>query len=216
MIKIKRIGSLKSLKASPTVTKLSHDDFLAKKKELGIIKPKQVKPSTPLAGYTDYINSLDWDHFVTFTTGYTMSLKGARRAMERVQKIYNRNTYGDSIIKGGMRMFWVAEPFDVKEGFHTHALVYYYDRELHKMTHMGVSQDFFELKRAWEQTAGSLKGSGGRKWNEQYGCAIETTGSTKARIDIKRYQKEKGAGFYVAKYMMKSRADWELQESNRY
>lgn len=205
----KQIGSIQKARSQ---TILSHDDFLKMKSSKTNNSNVSITSSLEKPHhYAEWIGSFDWDHFVTFTTGYKMTLASARRAMKRVHSIYNTNTYGDPIIVGGMRMFWVAEPFDVKEGYHTHALTYYYDRELHLMSHMGVSQDFFELRRAWQQAVGTEVFGNKREWNYVTDQAEYKTGG--ARIDIQRYQKDLGANHYVAKYLFKHRADYGMFQS---
>jgi len=64
--------------------------------------------------YSEWLDQIDWDYFGTFTTRYPLTLRSARRVMERLGKQVN---------SPGSRMFWVAEDFEVREGYHTHALL---------------------------------------------------------------------------------------------
>jgi len=68
--------------------------------------------SQPLAEYLDWIN---FKYFCTFTTRLPIGLNSTRRLAETVA----------NKIKAGSQstMFWCAEPFDVREGFHFHALI---------------------------------------------------------------------------------------------
>lgn len=69
-----------------------------------------------LAGYLD---TIDFDYFCTFTTRKPVSIPATRRIAERVAgTVYA----GDST-----SMFWAAEKFDVREGFHFHALLKVHD-----------------------------------------------------------------------------------------
>lgn len=67
--------------------------------------------------YAQWLNKMKWQFFCTFSTKYSMSMKSARRAMERLHS-HLSNYYGK------VTLFWVAEPFDTLYGFHTHALIY--------------------------------------------------------------------------------------------
>ena len=105
---------------------------------------------------------------------------------------------------GGAKTFWVAEPFDCKEGYHTHALVRLNDRTLfgHEFATENVSGEAVSLKtpsiafdllrETWQITS---KGGPG-KWN---------------RVQLKRYDPLLGAGYYVGKYMMKRRVDYDFR-----
>ena len=65
-----------------------------------------------LAGFLDALN---FTHFCTFTTTLPIGLGSTRRIAE---KLY--------FFMGGSRLssiFWVAEKFEVREGYHFHALI---------------------------------------------------------------------------------------------
>lgn len=119
-----------------------------------------------------WLKGYDWTHWVTFTTPYEMTMKSARRAMHRVHNNFDT--------QGPCTMFWAAEPFDVKDGYHTHALL---------KVHSQMSfKTIFDL---WQ------KASGGKKGNY-------------SRIDIQEYKKELGAGHYVSKYITKQLSDYDF------
>ena len=138
--------------------------------------------------YGGFINSLDWHYYCTFTTGYEMTLKSARRSMERFHKILSKNT-------GNIRFFWVAEPFDVKEGFHTHALLYFDNTQLNDYSSGKNSNGFSAIKKAWEIAAGG-------KYNAK--------GKNGIRGRYVRYKANKGAAHYLGKYLSKSMSDYDL------
>lgn len=127
--------------------------------------------------YANWLNTMEWQFFCTFSTRYDMSVKSARRAMERLQNFITVN-YGKA------RIFWVAEPFDTKYGYHTHALLYIekpIGKSLKTLIH-----------KAWQVVS---KGKGGKENNH-------TT--------LKQYNKELGANYYVSKYMLRKNADYDF------
>lgn len=65
-----------------------------------------------LAGYLDSIN---FQYFCTFTTRKPVSVASTRKIAERVANFIDAG--------GQNTMFWAAEKFDVREGFHFHALM---------------------------------------------------------------------------------------------
>jgi hypothetical protein len=70
--------------------------------------------------YANFLNTIDWTHWCTFTTRYDLSMKSARRMSE---VIFNKFSKQDIFNQGDQKMFWAAEPFDVKNGYHIHALI---------------------------------------------------------------------------------------------
>lgn len=67
-----------------------------------------------LAGFLDCVS---FDYFCTFTTRLPVSLASTRKIAERVGK------YIDAHPAGRASYFWCAEKFDVREGYHFHALI---------------------------------------------------------------------------------------------
>lgn len=65
-----------------------------------------------IAGFLD---NIDFRYFCTFTTRKPISIASTRRIAETVV----------SFVDGGntSTVFWAAEPFDVREGYHFHALM---------------------------------------------------------------------------------------------
>ena len=66
--------------------------------------------------WTDWLESIQWNYFATFTTPYEMTLKSARRIM---------GNYHQKIVIPGREdwLFWVAEKYELKDGYHLHALI---------------------------------------------------------------------------------------------
>ena len=152
-----------------------------------------------LNAYANYLGTLDWDYFATFTTGYELTLKSARRAMERFHYKIDRDHNGSTL-------FWVAEPFECKDGFHTHALLKLNDRDLvdekRRIVFSQVADGtvcsydiketgFDVVKNTWQYVT---------KANEQ----------NYNRIELKRYNAKLGAKHYVGKYILKSRCDYDI------
>lgn len=72
-----------------------------------------------LAGFLDCIS---FDYFCTFTTRKPIGMPTVRRHAEKViDKIRNGDLFTGSDYE--MSIFWCAEKFDVREGFHWHALL---------------------------------------------------------------------------------------------
>ena len=64
-------------------------------------------------GFAGFLDVMDFDYFCTFTTRRPINLWSARQIGERVSKFIGKDS----------DIFWAAEPFDVREGFHIHALM---------------------------------------------------------------------------------------------
>lgn len=60
----------------------------------------------------DFLDTVGWDYFCTFTTRKPISLKSARKIATRVHSFLPDSDF-----------FWAAEPFETREGFHFHALM---------------------------------------------------------------------------------------------
>lgn len=97
--------------------------------------------------YGNWLNTLTWDYYCTFTTRYQMTVKSARRTMIKLHNHLNER-YNCSA-----KVFWVAEPFDTKYGCHLHALI-----EVENKT----SVTKIDLKNAWQVVS---KGKGKKEYN---------------------------------------------------
>ena len=133
----------------------------------------QQKYTNSTQQYGDWLKQYDWQYFGTFTTGYEMTIRTARRSMQRF--------YDETSKAGKTRMFWVAEEFELKDGFHTHALITVPDCLQYK-----------NLIDIWQKVSG---GKNKGFWN---------------RIDLQKYDKRRGAGYYVGKYVTKKLTDYDL------
>lgn len=116
------------------------------------------------------------------TTPYELTLGGARRLSER---FYDRAT--SHVFDGTpSKMFWVAEKFEAKDGFHTHGLIDY-------------DSNIFPAGNGWEVLTETYQiTSGARKRGQRF------------RVQFARYDKKRAAGKYCAKYLLKECADFDM------
>jgi len=130
----------------------------------------------------DWLQSQDWKHFITMTTPYELTLGGARRLSERFYERAVNNVFDGT----SSRMFWVAEKFEAKDGFHLHGLIDYND---------GI----FPAGNGWEVLSETYQiTSGARKKGENF------------RVQFAKYDSRRAAGKYCAKYLLKECADYDV------
>lgn len=163
-----------------------------------------------LKGYLEQLETVDWGYFGTFTTAGMLSLPAARRAMTRYHKMVNR------VMPCGM--FWAAETFEMKRGYHVHALLNPDFRYFEPIKTEGyqlslgrggegvkpkeppapfAAQKFVFLCNAWQWVTHHVKTPDGmsKSWN---------------RVDMQLYDPKLGAAGYVTKYVTKKQADYDL------
>jgi hypothetical protein len=80
-------------------------------------------------------------------------------------------------------LFWAAEPFDCKEGYHTHGLI-----------RISPDMPYKAVINAYQIAAGNKKISK-QKWS---------------RVQMSAYDPDKAAAFYLSKYISKKLADYDL------
>jgi hypothetical protein len=125
--------------------------------------------------YGNFLSQFEWTHFATFTTGYTLTLPSARRAMEGFHKDLSKANPNKTYF------FWAAEHYELKDGYHTHALIC-----------VPELWQFKNVIQLWQ------KNSGGAKMGKHQ------------RIDLQKYDSKKGARHYVAKYVTKRLTDYDF------
>lgn len=131
--------------------------------------------------YGSWLSQYEWTYWTTCTTRYQLTLPSARRLMQR----FWNNT--DLVKSGAARMFWCAEPFDTRVGYHTHALIKF--------------NDILSLKNVAEIY--------------QFACGnVDISKDQWHRIDLKPYNSKLGAGYYCGKYITKNLADFDFWERN--
>jgi len=151
--------------------------------------------------YANWLQSQDWDFFCTFTTGYELTMKSSRRLMDRFKAISERET------SAHLTIFWVCEKYEMKDGFHMHALMKVTppdngtrEGELFPETD---KQLFKALIDCYQVAAGAKKDKHTGKFD------------TFHRVQFKRYNPKQAAGKYCTKYVMKEQgkrldADYDL------
>jgi len=139
--------------------------------------------------YSDWLKSQPWSFWCTGTTRYKLTLNSARRLTERFYSTI-KNQSSD------VRMFWAAEPFDVKEGHHIHFLVY-----IKGTPEQGL---FSTLVNLWQWCTGNKvlfihSGTNEMVWEKLTWNAIH----------LRSYDEKRGASGYCAKYINKYKADYD-------
>jgi hypothetical protein len=71
--------------------------------------------------YVSFLETIDWDFWVTGTTNYSLTLPSARRLMERFSN--NMKRFNGTLFRDELKIWWVAEPFDLRYGYHIHFLM---------------------------------------------------------------------------------------------
>jgi len=133
--------------------------------------------------YAKWLDTMKWTYWTTLTTRYKLTMKSARRMMEGMQK---------ELQKGGeAQIFFAIEPFDIKEGYHIHALilapkVYKYKHIIQLFQHVSGNK------------VNRKNNDGESTWN---------------RCEVEKYYKSKGANYYCAKYITKELSDYNLLTS---
>ena len=141
--------------------------------------------SSEIDHYEDWINSIGWTFFCTFTTRYDLTLPSARRLMERTHKRFLEYS-------GECTFFWVAEPFELKDGFHTHGLMKLPKSMINKdgsipIHHYRSLIDLYQKMAGGKMIANDKGKLTFDNWN---------------RIDLSKFDKRKNAGKYALKYIM--------------
>lgn len=107
------------------------------KQELPVFRVKDKYNNPKIQAYTDYLNSLPWDYFVTGSTGYILSLQAARRLAMRFHNMLPSNS----------RTFFVSEKFECRDGYHIHMLVWI---EKSKLSPRSIHYGDPDFDRPWE------------------------------------------------------------------
>lgn len=129
--------------------------------------------------YTEMVSQFKPDYFCTFTTKHQLTLPSARRAMVNYSFALRRLMVPEE----KLFLFWVAEPFELKEGYHTHGL-------LSVPSTFKNGEGFQTLRKAWTKASGSRK--------------------DEARAQFSPVRSNIEAVRYVTKYTTKTQTDWDL------
>lgn len=140
------------------------------------------------AEFSAWLRSFDFDTFATFTTAKELSLPGCRRMAERFHRNHEFIT-----------MFWAAEPFSIRTGYHFHALI-------NTKNEFGIPmysrKDFWEHWTKEKQFGRSdfspITKEFGENWTSEYITKYISKGL--ADYDIITYGKPTERPEYIAKY----------------
>jgi len=148
--------------------------------------------------YIAWLNTLPWTFFLTGSTRYELTLKSNRRLIDRwyngflVEPCRSNNYtpyFHPGIKTKSSCLFWVSEPFELKDGCHGHGLLYLpgYDPDRDRAI-------YTKLIDHWQL----VTGNGGRDrdtWNA---------------LNLSLYNPKRGGGGYCSKYIMKDGADYDI------
>ena len=132
-----------------------------------------------------YLEGELWDFFVTLTTRYSLTLKSGRRLAER---FFNMIKFPDD------KMFWVAEPFELKDGNHLHALLKHPTKN---------KTEFNRLIHMWQVATGNrnLNIDGhGTNWDKKNWNAL----------NLRKYNPNLGGAAYICNKLTKPGTDYDL------
>lgn len=120
-------------------------------------------------------------YFCTFATQHTLTLNSARTAMS----VFARKLRGLMTEEEKLFFFWVAERFECKDGYHTHALLSVPDT-------LKVGAGFKSLRESSSQAFGTKK----------------------IRTQFSPMRKQVDGVRYCTKYVSKANADWDIHATN--
>jgi len=130
--------------------------------------------------YAEWLSEFEWSYYATLTTRYRLTMKSARKAVEGLHKQLSKA--GNAVI------FFAIEPYDVKEGYHIHALI---------LCPNGLK--YQHVISSWQHVSGNKRkpkeGEHESTWN---------------RVELQRYNPKLGARHYVGKYIMKDQSDYDF------
>lgn len=140
--------------------------------------------------WVSWLESLEFSHFGTHTTKGTMTLRNARKL---ASGFYSDMVSGKAtgFKPESFSMFWAAEPFDTREGYHFHSLI--------KSSILGMEDTYLGKdengKHLWK------KGVLGHHWTNY------------KNLGHSRFEKIRGnqkVSNYMSKYMLKNLADFDI------
>lgn len=138
-----------------------------------------------IKGWNVYLEGEVWDFFATLTTRYSLTLKSGRRLIER---------YFDMIKYPGDMMFYVLEPFELRDSNHLHAL---WKHPIKSKT------EYNHLIHMWQVATSNrhLNIDGhGTNWDKKNWNALH----------LPKYNPKFGGVRYICKKIMKPGTDYDL------
>jgi len=153
--------------------------------------PKDVNVMTKVKNtfkseYANWLNSFKWTHFITLTTQYELTLKSSRRLAERFHSKLKQHGFEPIL-------FWVAEKYENKDGYHIHALLKL-NRKIERHEYIFITELYQIVSGTMniQDLLNSPKDQDGKRTYKKW-----------SRIDLQRYSKGKRGTAYVTKYVMK-------------
>jgi len=104
----------------------------------------------------------------------------------------------DKVKTDGAMLFWVAEKFEVKDGFHAHGLLYLPSFDHENRSSYRQLVDFWQI--ATGNKALSITKARDIQWDKAKWNAI----------NLQKFEPKRGAGGYCAKYVFKNDSDYDL------
>lgn len=156
------------------------------------------------AAYSDWLQAMRWTWFATFTTPYALTLKSARRLVDRTVLAWQK-------LDPSCRVFWVAERFELKDGYHLHALVYAKNGQEYFGEFLQVYQAMARGK-----VVGNRDGKPVRAVDRFQDGQRDPDAKPKwCRIELRKFDPKRAAGDYLVPYMFKEQtrgqgADYDL------
>jgi hypothetical protein len=110
---------------------------------------KNTSKSSLSKSYGEFLEKTNWTYYCTLTTSYPLTVNTARKSIERFHESLKINFKIDNEI------FWIAEPFESKYGYHIHALI--------KLNCHFSNESKKTLNRSWQIVT---KGGYGKLYNK--------------------------------------------------
>jgi len=153
------------------------------------VKPPSLKKrinssSEEVKGMVSFLHEKKFDLFATFTTSKPISLPSTRRL---AGKFINRFHAPEET-----ELFWCAEPFDTREGFHFHALI--------KNGLMYNQDDYFRYWTTGEHYT----------YTDEDGISFDRKRGKFGRSHFFKINRSKNAEFYLTKYITKKLSDYDF------
>ena len=140
--------------------------------------------------YAEWLGTFEWDYWCTLTTRYKLTMPSARRAVEGLHKELKK--------AGECLVFFAIEPYDLKEGYHIHALL-----------KVPKGYKYPHIIQVWQHVSGN-KRKGEKVEVPDWETFTTKTQSTWNRTTLENYDKQRGAKGYVGKYINKDRSDYDF------
>jgi uncharacterized protein YjhX (UPF0386 family) len=157
--------------------------------------------------YSKWLASMRWTWFATFTTPYELTLKSARRLVERTVHQWQK-------LDPTVRVFWVAERFELKDGYHLHALVYARNGDKYFGEFLQVYQAMARGRVVGNKNGKPIRAVDRKHKHEVTGDQYddgdyEHVGEVRprwCRIELRKFDPKRAAADYLVPYMFKEQS----------